>query len=89
MFLGRELAEWLGGFCRGWGVLCRYPPKRGILEFCTGVGGVVLCDEKFKLGDRVSSTQCREAQESLASKKGRGGVGIGFPLETLDMGGCL
>ena len=22
MFLGQQLAEWLGGFCRGWGVFC-------------------------------------------------------------------
>ncbi len=47
------------------------------------------CYEKFNLGDRVSGTQCIEAQESLAAKRGGGGVGIGFTTKTLDIGVTL
>jgi hypothetical protein len=37
----------------------------------------------------VSGTQCIEAQESLAAKRGGGGLGIGFPIELLDIGVTL
>jgi len=46
----------------------------------------VFCYEKFNLGYRVSGTQCIEAQESLAVK--RGGRGL-FLAHTLTMLGHL
>ena len=57
-------------------------------KFCRG-WGVLFCDEKFNLGDRVSNAQCREAQESLAAKRGGRGVGIEIPIESLDIGVTL
>jgi len=45
----------------------------------------VFCYGIFNLGDRVSNAQCMEAQESLAAKRGDGGVGIVFPIESLDI----
>ena len=44
------------------------------------------CYEKFNSGDRVSGTQCMEAQESLVVKMGPWGLGIGFTTKTLDIG---
>ena len=34
----------------------------------------------------MSGTQCIEAQESLAAKRGGRGVGIEIPIESLDIG---
>ena len=45
----------------------------------------VFCYEKFNLGYRVSGTQCIEAQESLAAKRGGRGLFIVFTLKTLDI----
>jgi len=54
-------------------------------EFCMGV----FCYGIFNLGYRVRGTQCIEAQESLAAKRGGRGRGIVFTLKTLDIGVIL
>jgi len=49
----------------------------------------VFCYGKFNLGYRVSGTQCIEAQESLAAKRGGRGIRIVFTTKTLDIGVIL
>ena len=49
----------------------------------------MFCYGIFNLGYRVSGTQCIEAQESLAVKRGGRGRFIVFTLKTLDIGVIL